>query len=231
MDFDMLKAIIEDFPEVKYIKPQWFGESAMHPQFHEMLEYLKEKDKDIYFYTNGSMINPVRLAEIDPVQIHFSIEADNKELYEKMRRGLNWEKVYNNIMEFQRLKKHTRTVARMTVTKENRERIDEIKEFWAKRVDGVSVYNEHSAGRDVGGSYKEVRTCSKPDDFMVIAWNGDYIICCTDYNRSVVLGNVKDGARKVWDEGAKQREAIKNGEMLDICNHCGFTHSAYLKRA
>jgi len=230
MDFDMLKSIIEDFPEVKYIKPQWFGESAMHPQFHEMLEYLKQKDKDIYFYTNGTLIDPVRMAEIDPVQIHFSIEADNKELYEKIRRGLKWEEAYYNIIEFQKLKKRTRTVARMTITEENRGRIGEIKQFWAQRVDAISAYNEHSVVRDVEGCYRDVKTCKKPEDFMVIGWNGDYIICCTDYSRSIVLGNVRNGPRKVWDEGAKQREAIRKGQMMDICKHCGFTHSAYLKR-
>jgi len=230
MDFDLFKSIIDDFPEVKQVEPGWFGEGSLHPQFYEMLEYMKERSKDILIYTNAS-IDPVRLADIEPLQVVFSIEADNKELHEKIRRGLKWETVYNNIMEFQRLKKRTRTVVRMTVTDENRNRISEIKKFWIKRVDVVSAYNEHSAGRDVGGCYREIKTCSKPDDFMVIAWNGDCIICCTDYNRSVVLGNVRDGARKIWDEGARQRESIRNGEMLDICKHCGFTHSAYLKRA
>ena len=230
MDIKMFKAIIDDFPEVKKITPQWFGESSLHPDFYEALRYAKKKGKSIRFYTNGASIDPYKLAKIGVNEVRFSIEADNKELYEKLRRGLNWDVVYKNIMEFQKLKGATKVLVRMTVTEENRDRIHEIKAFWKKRVRNVTMYNEHSVCREVEGHYKKVTSCKKPSELMIIGWNGDYVMCCTDYNRKITLGNVKDGARKVWEDGAKMREQVEKGKMLGICKECGFTHTAYLTK-
>lgn len=230
IDPDLAKSIVDEFPEVKKVSASWFGESTMHPQFYEILEYWKSKGKQIGFYTNGSMIDAQRLAAINPAEVHFSVEADNKELYERIRVGLDWDIVYQNIIDFQAAKKNTRTAVRMVVCEENRKRINEIIAFWKGKVDSVNAYNEHSNFRDAGGHYLSVKGCTKPDDFMIVAWNGDYVICCIDYFRTIVLGNVRDGARKVWDEGAAARKAIRNGQMLDICKRCGFTHSGYKNR-
>lgn len=230
MDIEMFKKIIDDFPEVKKISPQWFGESSLHPNFYEALKYAKDKGKIMHFYTNGHSIDPDKLSEIGIDHVLFSIEADNKELYENMRRGLKWDAVYGNIMRFYELKGKTKVSVRMTVTKENRDRIKEIEMFWEKRVKNVTLFNEHSVCREVEGHYKKIKSCKKPYEVMMIGWNGDYIMCCTDYNRKITLGNAKDGARKAWDAGAKIREQVAKGKMLDICKECGFTHTAYLTK-
>jgi len=223
MPLDMFKSVVDEFPDTAEVMPQFFGESAMHPQFYEALEYLKEKGKRIVFYTNGAHIDPERLAEIDPALVLFSVEAHNKELYEKLRPGLKWKTVLANITKFQELKKTTTTAVRMTVTAENRAIIKEITEYWQDKVDTVFGTNEHPQNREINGTYMDAR-CHRPLQQMTVKWNGDVVMCCVDVHGDYVVGNVREGARKVW-EGKKYQEArekVNSEDPPDICKTCAF---------
>ena len=66
----------------------------------ERIEYLKSKNVRIQLFSNGSVLddNKIdRIIESGLNDIRFSIDGVKKETYEKIRKGLNFEKTISNI--------------------------------------------------------------------------------------------------------------------------------------
>jgi radical SAM protein with 4Fe4S-binding SPASM domain len=64
---------------------------------------------------------------------------------------------------------------------------------------------------------------------MYVAWNGDVLLCCMDWRRQVVLGNLREQTiREVWN-GEKYRRFRRLQEQqrvseLALCNVCTYVH-------
>ena len=225
MDFDMFTNIVDSFPSTKIVQPQFFGEPTLYPRFVEVLKYLKDKDKIVEFYTNGSfpLNNLKEIAEANPDRIIFSIEADSESLYKKIRKGLDWNVVLKNIIEFKSLSKNTQVVVRMTICKENKNRINEIKKFWENKVDNVIAVPEACIKRGEVEHYNKY-VCVRPLNQFVVKANGNVVLCCTDWLAEYVVGHVKDGCLKVWnsDKLNKLKMSINTENEPKICKKCGF---------
>jgi radical SAM protein with 4Fe4S-binding SPASM domain len=65
---------------------------------------------------------------------------------------------------------------------------------------------------------------------MYIGYNGDVLLCCMDWRRQVVLGNVRrQTLREVW-HGERYREyrrlqAQHRSHDLDLCRDCSYVQS------
>ena len=72
-----------------------------------------------------------------------------------------------------------------------------------------------------------VRVCEIPYHKMYVLYNGDVVLCCMDWRRSVVLGNLhKQTIREVWDSDGyrhtrRMLEEGRSGEMK-LCNTCSY---------
>ncbi len=227
MPYEQVVEIVEQVPEIRRIEPQHLGEPLLHPQFLNILHYLEKKNKMIVFHTNGSLLKgsmATTVASIAPEIIRFSIEADNKEDYEKLRVGLKWETVLDNIEKFQAMKSDkTETWVVMLKTEENKNDIDRIVKFWESRVDKVSVAQELSHGRELRGhSLKEPFKCWKIDKMITIKVDGRIVLCCEDWNADYPIGHVDSGVKKAIN-GKRARDLIKQvnqGKPLSICETC-----------
>jgi MoaA/NifB/PqqE/SkfB family radical SAM enzyme len=96
----MFKKILKSFPTARQVQPQWFGEPMLHPDFDKIIDICKKYNKEVVFYTNGSLIDKhlpslKKLNKADRIII--SLEGSDKEIYERIRRGLSWEKLLFNI--------------------------------------------------------------------------------------------------------------------------------------
>lgn len=79
--------------------------------------------------------------------------------------------------------------------------------------------------------YTPITTCDAPAVAFNILHNGDVILCCCDYKRRYVFGNIqKSGLLEIWrtDEFKRQRKNVKEGKPeYDICKACyGMTEPA-----
>lgn len=72
--------------------------------------------------------------------------------------------------------------------------------------------------------YKPIDTCDAPAVTLNILYNGDVILCCCDYKRKYVFGNIsKQGLLEIWknEEFQKQRQLVRDGQPeFDICKAC-----------
>jgi radical SAM protein with 4Fe4S-binding SPASM domain len=76
------------------------GETLLHRSFMYMLEQAVSAGCQVTFQTNGMLLTPRKIEEIirlGVTSITFSLDAASAELYEKIRRGANFEKVVGNI--------------------------------------------------------------------------------------------------------------------------------------
>jgi radical SAM protein with 4Fe4S-binding SPASM domain len=83
------------------IEPHGFGEPLLHPQFMDLMRIATKHGKKIALVTNGSLLTAnlasALLSEVKPQRITFSVDAADKETYESIRVGLNFDEVIANI--------------------------------------------------------------------------------------------------------------------------------------
>ena len=101
MKYDEFKKIVDMLaPHGCVIGLTSWGESFLHKDIYKMISYASEKGLEVEVESNGSVIDPVRLAESGIARIVFSIDAFNEEAYRKYRKGGSFKKVLANLEKF-----------------------------------------------------------------------------------------------------------------------------------
>jgi len=105
MSFDNFKLTYEKLGKYsEKIRLNGRGESTIHPQFKDVLKYIGESNQ-ITLFTNGNYrdkeIND--LFTLYSVQLFFSMDSPDKDNLEKIRRGVSFEILDNNIEELRKL--------------------------------------------------------------------------------------------------------------------------------
>ena len=84
-------------------------------------------------------------------------------------------------------------------------------------------YKKHAAN--------PVRLCELLYHKMYIGYNGDVLLCCMDWRRRVVLGNVRTQTlREVW-QGEKYQHYRRQHELggalkeLELCDSCSYVYA------
>lgn len=69
--------------------------------------------------------------------------------------------------------------------------------------------------------------CKYPFEQMYITYNGEAVLCCSDYHKEVVVGDVReDSVEEIWTESEvyrKYRAKLWEGKRdLPLCENCNF---------
>jgi len=76
------------------------GETLMNPDLFEIIRYAKAKGKEVEITTNGSLLTTEtiqKFEELDIDLLEVSVDTFDKSNYEKIRRGLNFDRVIGNL--------------------------------------------------------------------------------------------------------------------------------------
>ena len=107
LDLHQFQNIVRQFPELEEIKLQGMGEPLLNSEFFDMVRFAKDKGLRVSTYSNGSLLSnrETRLKFLDSGidLVRFSIDAAEKELFEKIRAGSDFKKVIEGIGEFNAL--------------------------------------------------------------------------------------------------------------------------------
>lgn len=77
-----------------------YGETMLHPKFVELVEYSSDRGVPTSIITNGSLLTPAKaecLIRAGVESIEISMETHDPELYPKLKVGLKFEKVLQNL--------------------------------------------------------------------------------------------------------------------------------------
>ena len=98
---DTFKLIADECgPHHAWLRLSGGGEPMLHPQAVELIEYAKAKGCKIGLITNGSRFDETSLARLlacGTDMIEFSVDAGDPVTYERVRPGLDWERLVRTV--------------------------------------------------------------------------------------------------------------------------------------
>ncbi|MCX5782200.1 MAG: radical SAM protein [Elusimicrobia bacterium] len=108
MSLDEFKKIIDQFPKLKWLGITGIGSNFLNKDFIQILSYVKRKSVYVEFFDTFDLINEINAEELIKVgvdKIWMSIDAANKETYNAIRIGTDFDKVVRNVKTLMKIKK------------------------------------------------------------------------------------------------------------------------------
>ncbi len=201
------------FPNLKTVSLCGMYEPLSDNRLPQILDIIKEVNSkmEIVIFTNASLLHKwddLILSNENISSIIFSVHGFTKETYNKVMKGLSFDKTYQNILTFcnKRDNKYPKT-PKITVsfirTSENIKELKYFVNYWKNYVDNVSNYELMNWNGNTQ-NYKELydkqktslRACPMFDNPLVIDAHGNVVRCC--YNFEFSYGNVKEFGIENW---------------------------------
>jgi len=238
MDFSLYKNIIDECASirVKEVAVYRLGEPLLDREFSEKVTYAKKRGIEIVSTnTNASLLNEentIKILHSGLDVLYISLDATSKEVYERIRRGLNYDIVIENINRFIKLRnakgKKLTIILNYCVTEENKYQIKDFINKWKNRVEQIWISDTHDWSGVVGKKRDPLRRtdpCRLLWTEMVISWDGKVPLCCIDYDDSILIGDVKkESINEIWNGEILKtfRECHINKQFgrISLCNNC-----------
>lgn len=249
MDVELFKKIIDDlaeFPErLKVLRVNGQGEPLLNPDLPEMIRYAKEKNVAdfIELITNGSKLCPdlnQKLVDSGIDRIRISIEALDSEGYKNIcGANIRFDEFIDNIRDlYDRSSKceiYCKIVDIAVPTEEDKNRffdlfgdicdryfIDNVIPLWSD----FGELEMTDAEKGVHGQLvREVTVCPYPFYSLIINPDGEVTVCCADWKRKLIVGDLKiESLKEIWN-GKKLRNfwlALLEGKKncFEMCRKC-----------
>jgi radical SAM protein with 4Fe4S-binding SPASM domain len=254
IDYELYKRAIDELvaQNSEYINNRlvWlhhFGESLLHPRFGDFIRYASSKGVRAALSINPLMLRYDFIDELlkaEPYLLCMSLDGHDDESFHKIR-GVKkaYGTSHDRLIDFLGRKVKSRSRIKVMVSMidfdMNEESIKAQESYW-KRIAGVDQFLckdfstwDGNAGdinvlagssRSTGDVDKSAVACTLPWEVVTIAWNGDVLPCCYDYDAKVVLGNVGgQPLADIWNGDKLQAirsEFIENKVTNPLCRHC-----------
>lgn len=252
MPLSLFKKIIDDigaFPnKLKVLRINGQGEPLLNEDVFEMIRYAKSKEVADFIetITNGSRLNPAfnqRLIDSGIDRVRISVEAVSEEgYYEIAGVKIDFEEFLANIKDLHErsgdsCEIYVKTVDAAVDTKEKEQRYYQLFEGICDRIwiDSVvplwSDWDELNQTFDVkktgihGQELQVVRVCPYPFYSLIINADGEVTVCCADWKRKFVAGDLKtESLRELWN-GEHLRTFWKDmlsgqKDRYEMCRKC-----------
>lgn len=210
---DKFKETLLKFPNLKTVSLCGMYEPLADNRFPQILNIIKEVNPkmEIILFTNASLLNKWDdlILETDNISgITFSVHGFTETIYNKVMKGLNKNKTYQNILNFCEKRndknlKRPKTVISFVRTSINIKELNDFIKFWKNHVDVISNYelmNWNGYVNDYNLLYDKekttYRTCPMFENPLVIDAHGNVVRCC--YNFKYSYGNIFENGLKNW---------------------------------
>ncbi|MCL5962078.1 MAG: radical SAM protein [Chloroflexi bacterium] len=234
MDMGLFKNIVVDAKSAGVINISlWLsGEPLMHPQLAEMVAFIEENGLVSGVHTNATMLTERHardLLDAGLSQLSISFDGIDRESYEQMREGANFEKTIANIRGFLNLKarrgNHKPHTIIQTIVPFQSEMQDDngwiqypeapsqVRQLFADLpVEEFRVVLPHNWAGEVQGDGlrppgRAYHPCQHLWMGLSVAWDGRVHGCCTDLNGVLIRGDLKQGdsIQEIWNDRASRR--------------------------
>jgi MoaA/NifB/PqqE/SkfB family radical SAM enzyme len=244
------------FPSLKYFTPMLQNEPLLDKDICKGIRYFKEKSGGkvpIFIVTNGYLLTPPLMKQlVDSGLDHLiiSLNAHKKETYEELMPGFEFDRLLSNIENaLSSNLRRTKLTLRFLETQRNKNEIPEALRYWRKKgahTEVISFINNRADSVDIRGLKSKKsemllegrikqkafslfsNCCILPFYQMNILFNGDVLLCCNDWRRSPILGNVnRKNLKDIWEgEGSREIKAKilqRDYKSVGACKGCSVT--------
>jgi radical SAM protein with 4Fe4S-binding SPASM domain len=242
MDIALFKKIVDEAGEFVFdINLAHRGESLLHPQLVEMIEYAKQKKIFLRLHTNGSLLSEDlgrRLIRSGLDRLSFSFDGFDETTYESIRIGGQFNKTIKNITRFLEIKKEVKSrhpetsIEVINFNGQDSEKTGRAEKkfrelFKNLPLDSFVVKELHNWA---GETKKEIQTevysaCPFPWNALVIFWDGTVLPCTQDFFGHYPIGNaVSTSLKEIWnsDRQIHLRKQLAAREIREFktCSQC-----------
>ncbi|MCX7748461.1 MAG: SPASM domain-containing protein [Clostridia bacterium] len=205
--------------------------------------------KHVTISTNAQLLTPVLIQSLidsglDDIKI--SLNALHKETYEKINKGLDYNKVISNTLELIRQKKQFKwklaICLRMVVQDENQSEVEEWLDFWSEKLgtgDKAYALPKHSWGNQLFEENKdkmrlfEKKPCVSPFSTMLIDVEGRVCLCCIDHETKFFMGDFsKQSIKEIWTgenfNKVRLLHSSSKRNEISLCRGCDIWERKYV---
>ena len=247
MSLTLFRRIVDESASfVSDIELSHRGEPLRNRDLPEMIAYATERRIATHLSTNATGLSEelaLRLIQCGLRSITFSVDGLEKEAYERIRIGANFEEVVENIENFLKMKWRLRSATPTTtieamhfpnapVTEEKVRRFldnfrglpldkfaSKVPHRWAGCIPRDPA--EEAVSNDTATYYG----CPHIWSTMVILWDGSVALCPQDWYNDNPLGNIQDlTLEEMWNGWTltfvRQLLANKEYGQIEVCSQC-----------
>lgn len=229
-------------------------EPLLDENIHLRIKSLKDGGvRRVYLATNASFLNDsmaIGIINAGLDEIYIGIDSLKKDTYEIIRRGLSFETVYANTINFIKIrnKLNSKIAIRiqMILQEPNYNETSSFVEHWVELLrpyDQIVIQKAHNwASRVEIMSFGDEQTindlpCISLWGTVCIHVNGDVGLCCMDTNNKVHLGNINtQSIYEIWHnqilENIRNMHLSNRRAEIELCNGCTVWRKSkhYIKR-
>lgn len=242
MAYDLYKKIVDEAKGFAFdINLAHRGESLLHPQLPEAILYAKKSGLFTRLHTNGSLLTEElsqKIIQSGLDRVSFSFDGFDKQTYERIREGGDFDGTMHAIVRFLEIKKRLGAKHPITAievidfdarTEESLEREKKrfLKSFENLRLDHFVVKKAHNWAGELGheAPRKRYTVCPFPWNALIITWDGSVLPCTQDFFGAYILGNASEKRLlDIWNGKEMQalRRKLAEGDIqnLKACSKC-----------
>jgi MoaA/NifB/PqqE/SkfB family radical SAM enzyme len=216
---------------ITHMRMHNYGEAFMDRQLVEKVRYAKRLGiPEVGLISNGSLLTEAAArgmvdAGLDAINI--SVDAAGKEVFERTRVGLNYDKVIANVERLIRIRdeagkrrpKLILSFVRQDNSIEERAFID----HWKKRADKIHITDLHNWAGTLNKESDVNFPCYRPWLTFTVLWDGRVSLCCADFDGREILGDLRESTIKaIWNSEPyrRARRAHLDHGGPDVCQSC-----------
>lgn len=246
IEWDLFRKIVDESARyrVRRISPYLMNEPFIDRDIFRRIRYINDVNPraKVIITTNGSLLTPPVVEEILSLgeglhELAISVQGIDAEAYEKtMRGGVKFDRTMANVDHLiSELRRKQADRPALWITMVDTELIDARKavEYWRGR--GVNA--RYTMLENRGGNIADAASfahhhqmdyfsdCTRLFKQAYIKFNGDLVLCCTDYEARIILGNVRDKSLyEVWngEVATDLRRKFLTGRIgeISLCSMC-----------
>lgn len=227
---------------IEEVHLQNFGEPLMDINISNKIKLCKiYKIKKVAVFTNASLLTKIvseELIDSGLDEITLSFEGLSKEIYNKIRIGLDYDITAKNIKNLYKIRGDG-LKPKIIIQVVDQFKIKKLKKKflkdWNKYCDSISFQTLHNWTLDKNKRH-ENKFCKIPWSYITVLWNGDVVFCCLDYEGKAVMGNVNiQNFQKIWNgkEYKRVRKLLLDNKMknINLCSKCSLPNNPKWNRA
>lgn len=233
MDGALYRKIVDECAAlgIRHLRLHNYGEPFVDRQLAEKVAYAKQRGiAEVGVISNGSLIDDqvahdVVAAGLDAINI--SVDASGREVFERTRVGLKYDRVIANIERLVRIRREMgRTRPKLILSFVRQDNGDEEQAFiahWRSVADKIHITDLHNWAGTLNHESDVRFPCYRQWLTFTVLWDGRVSLCCADFDGRVILGDVRTSSiQDIWEgEAYRQvrREHLESGGPA-ICRSC-----------
>ncbi len=215
------------------------GEPMLHPKVVELLEYAKLKGAKVGLITNGSRFTEEssrRLLSACVDMIEFSVDAADVQTYQKVRAGLNWYTLVENVKRMVTIRNELNSPTKIIGSGVNQEGvdIDSVAKFWEPMLDNFQKRKYLTWGINDPDRSADPAPYLPPDEHIPCPFiferlnidsRGKVTVCGFDIAGNTDMGNIHEKSiKEIWHgsgfEYYRQKHLSRKADEIEMCKNC-----------